>query len=92
MSVRPSRVTFSDITLTWDTIPCLEENGIITGYSVRYKDIESTHNVMGNVTEATISGLSPSTVYSVQVAGINTAGTGEYSDPLILTTRNSERL
>ena len=58
-------------------------------------DIESTHNVnvsMGNITEATISGLSPSTVYSVQVAGINTAGTGEYSDPLILTTRNSEPL
>ena len=33
----------------------------------------------GSVTEATISGLTPSTTYSIEVAAVNSAGIGEYS-------------
>ena len=87
-------MTFSDVTLVWEAIPCLKQNGDITGYSVRYaKDKSNEYNMNvfgGNVTQATISGLDPSTNHSIQVAGVNAAGTGEYSDPLSLTTRKSE--
>ena len=38
----------------------------------------------GSVTEATISGLTPSTNYSIEVAAVNSAGTGVYSDPLVI--------
>ena len=41
-------------------------------------------------TEATISGLMPSTTYSIQVAAVNSAGTGSYSDAQMLTTLDSE--
>ena len=36
----------------------------------------------GSVTEATISSLMPSTTYSIQVAAVNSAGTGVYSGPI----------
>ena len=38
------------------------------------------------VNEATISGLMSSTTYSIQVAAVNDAGTGVYSDPIIEET------
>ena len=40
----------------------------------------------GSVTEATISSLMSSTTYSIQVAAVNSAGTGVYSDLLIVQT------
>ena len=39
----------------------------------------------GSATEATISGLMPSTTYSIQVAAETSAGTGPYSDLQALT-------
>ena len=36
----------------------------------------------GSATEATISSLIPSTTYSIQVAAVNSAGIGLYSDAL----------
>ena len=38
----------------------------------------------GSVTEATISGLTPSTIYSIEVAVVNGAGIGAYSDPPVI--------
>ena len=40
----------------------------------------------GSVTEATISSLMSSTTYSIQVAAVNSAGIGVYSDHLIVQT------
>ena len=42
----------------------------------------------GSVTEATISGLSPSTTYSIEVAAVNSASTGIYSDPPVIVETN----
>ena len=39
-----------------------------------------------NVREATLSGLSPSTLYTVQVAAVNGAGTGPYSSGISVWT------
>ena len=52
---------------------CIHCNGDITGYSVWYgvEGSGSTQTMSvsgGSVTEATISGLTPSTTYSVEVA------------------------
>ena len=44
----------------------------------------------GNVTETTISSLMPSTTYSIQVAAVNSAGVGVYSDPLVIETLPSK--
>ena len=71
-------------------VPCDDQNGPITDYSVRYGVMGSgstqTETVSGaSQTETTISNLMPSTTYTVEVAAVNSAGTGNYSDPL--TTR-----
>ena len=84
------------ITVQWGPVNCVHRNGEITGYSVQYGEMgsESTQNmrVSGNSSGgmATISGLSPATMYTVVVAAENSAGTGDYSGPVIVETPDSE--
>ena len=42
----------------------------------------------GSATEATISSLMPSTTYSIQVAAVNSAGIGVYSEIMIVQTES----
>ena len=81
----------STITVVWGEVPCVHQNGAITRYSVQYgvEGSGSTQMLTVNgatVNEATISGLMSSTNYSIQVAAVNSAGTGEYSDPITAMT------
>ena len=90
-SVSVSEVTFSSITVQWGPVDCIHRNGDITGYSVQYGEVGSGSTQTmpvsgGSSTETTISGLMPSTVYSVQVAAMNSAGTGPYTSPLTIET------
>ena len=60
------------ISVQWGQVePCADRNGPITGYSVRYGT--ETMNVTGNSSGGmtTISGLTPSTTLSIQVAAEN---------------------
>ena len=41
---------------------------------------------IGNTTNGYLTGLNSSTTYSVEVAAVNGAGVGVYSDPLSVTT------
>ena len=61
---------------------CIHRNGDITGYSMQYgkesaEEDRIVEMVSGN--ETTITGLMPYTIYSVEVAAVNNAGTGVYS-------------
>ena len=83
-SVAPSNVavtgvTSTTITVQWGSVPCIHQNGNITGYSVRYG--AEAVNVTGDSSGGTytIPGLLPSTNYPIQVAAMNGAGIGEYS-------------
>ena len=85
-SVTIPSVTSSTINVQWGMVPCIHQNGPITGYSVRYGVMGSgstqTVTVSGaSQTETIISDLMPSTTYDVQVAAVNGAGTGVYSNP-----------
>ena len=90
-SVHTSDVTFSSITVQWGAVDCIHHNGNITGYSVRYwVQRSSTHtlNVSGGTTTAfTLTGLSNSTTYSIDVAAVNNAGIGKYSDSIMVKTK-----
>ena len=83
--VTPS-VTSRNITVTWNTIECIQRNGIITGYTVVFQE-QGEANVPGNTVDRTFSagGLTPGTVYTFQVAGVNDAGTGVFSTTDITT-------
>ena len=71
---------------------CIHHNGHITGYLVQYKAKESgdtqTHTTTGE--HAIISHLMSFTTYSIEVAAVNSAGTGEFSSAIMAVTRPSE--
>ena len=77
------------ITVQWETVPCIEQNGDITDYTVTIlesEEMDRVEDVDGNVIEVIISGLNSSTTYSIQVAAVNSQGTGPYSDTIIINT------
>ena len=86
-NVRTSSGTFSSITVQWEAVDCIHRNGDITGYSVRYgvqgsgegdRTVEMASGDSNGGTHQ-ISGLSAATVYTIEVAAVNSAGTGDYS-------------
>ena len=86
-----SEVTSSSITIQWWAVDCIHRNGDIAGYTVRYgvQESGSTQTVSvsgGGATMTTIYGLTHSTTYSIEVAAVNSAGTGEYSPVIIKET------
>ena len=92
--VNVTNVTAFSITLQWQAIDCIDKNGDITGYSVRYEAVDSgstdSVTVEGNSTTSdTVTGLNSSTTYSVEVAAVNGAGVGVYSDPLNVSTNST---
>ena len=82
--------SLTSITVQWGSVSCRQQNGEITGYSVQYvAEVSSeigSEMVSGDSSggTATISGLTRRTMYTVQVAAVNSAGTGVYSTPLPL--------
>ena len=90
-NVNVTDVTSSTITVQWGMVPCIHQNGPIIGYSVRYGEMGSSEReieeVTGDQRTATISGLATATVYEYEVAGITTADTGVYSDPMTTITQ-----
>ena len=85
-------VTSSTITVVWGEVPCIHQNGAITGYSVQYGVMGSgsTESVAVDGDSsggmATISGLEAATMYEYQVAGRTIVGPGEYSSPMTTLT------
>ena len=79
-SVRVSVESSTAISVQWGPVePCADQNGPITGYSVRYgtETVSVTGDSSGGMT--TISDLTPSTTYSIQVAAENNDLIGPYS-------------
>ena len=81
-------VLSTSITVGWNAVACIERNGVIDNYIVWF-GVEG--GVQSNLTVDTtrthsISGLSPSTRYSVSVAAMNSVGTGPFTATLIVET------
>ena len=99
-SITTSDVTSSSITVHWEEVECIHRNGNITGYSLQYEKQGSgskqtvnkqTVNVSGGATtEVTISRLQSSTAYIIEVAAVNSAGTGMYSRRSTFSTLGEE--
>ena len=93
-SVTCTSITSNSITVKWGEVACLDRNGEITGYTARAMTsgrVEGTAIVSGDVRQATITGLMPSTQYIFQVAAVNSAGSGRFS-PIATFTTDGKRL
>ena len=88
-----SVVNSTAFTVQWGMIICINRNGDITDYRIHVVgsvEIEKVVNASDDAREVTISELTPSTAYSIQVAAVNNNGPGPYSDPIIIDTPDSE--
>ena len=85
-SVTNGTVTARSITVQWEEVPCLHRNGEITGYTVVARTSgEDDKTMNGNARSVTVSGLEPSTQYTVLVAAVNGAGTSEPTSIMVET-------
>ena len=75
----------------WENVPCIQRNGDITGYSVRYGVLGNggMETLVGsNILMTNLTGLVPDTSYLVQVAGVNRQGVGEYGEITVTTPQS----
>ena len=91
-SVSVSEVTPSTITVQWGAVDCIHRNGDITGYTVQYGvqgngSIQTVSVPGGGSTQTIISRLTSSTTYFIEVAAVNSAGTGVYSNAMMQLTQ-----
>ena len=87
---REGTVTARSITIE---LACLDRNGVITGYIVEARTggtLIITVNVNdGSAREATLSGLTPSTEYTVTLQAVNSADSGPIRSIVIETPGES---
>ena len=72
--------TATSIRVSWGPVECRHQNGEITGYLVRYGEEGGGNRTVQTVSghssggSTTITGLTNETIYTVQVAAVNSAG------------------
>nr|XP_032822383.1 neuronal cell adhesion molecule-like isoform X3 [Petromyzon marinus] len=82
-NLRVPEKDFDSITLTWD--PPAHPNGILTGYTVQYQNINNTQNLgtlhrvelFANVSELRVEYLDSYTKYKFYIAAFTSVGTGK---------------
>ena len=75
------------LTVQWGTVPCPNQRGPITGYRLRYSNGTSIVNTTGEGSrQHVLTGLTPFTSYSMQVAAVNAGGNGPCSTALTVET------
>ena len=93
-------VSSTVISLQWDGLtPCSQVNGLIVEYTVQYTVVSSglvqSINVAGEwnmmSAQTSLTGLTPYTNYSIQIAAVNEHGdVGLYSDSIIISTQEGK--
>ena len=87
--LQPSKINFTSITVTWQPVSCLQQNGVITHYNFRYTESSASH-VASMIQSTTIisftaSSMYPGTSYTLEVAAVNSNGIGPYTQHVVST-------
>ena len=89
--VKLSVVSSTKIKVTWRRPDCRHQNGVITGYSVRYKkEGIGEENIGAGGILTKLLKVTKKSVYTVEVAAKTSAGTGVYSEIQTIETPDSE--
>ncbi len=80
------------IEVTWDIVPPIDQNGIITMYEVLYQPLETFDGAITaetmNVTElrADLTGLEEFVNYTISIRAYTSVGAGNYSSEITVLT------
>ena len=78
--------------MTWDSVPPIDQNGIVTMYEVLYRSLETfceyieTRNVSGTEISVVLMDFEEFVDYNISVRAFTSAGGGPYSDEVTATT------
>ena len=86
-SVMAMALSSTAIQVTWDVVPPIDQNGIITTYEVLYEPLETfggaigplTRNVLGTEMSVDLMDLQEFVSYSISVRAYTSVGEGPYS-------------
>ena len=83
----------TEILVTWEEVPAIDENGIIINYETQFEPLEFTDVLMTGAIiaanlSAMITGLQEYVEYSISVRAYTSVGPGPYSD--LVTQRTLE--
>ena len=78
----------TSINVTWDEVPLSDQNGVITGYIVFYKEVTATDYTSSATVHRSIhiQGLKAATQYALRVLAYNNKGNGIASEMVVLST------
>ena len=82
-------MTSRNVSVSWNEIECIERNGMITNYTVEFSSLGGSvipGVLMVNERRFTANGLTPFTNYTFRTAGVNSNGTGLFSDLTTIQT------
>ena len=90
----------TSIMITWDMVPPIDQNGVITMYEVLYEPLETFNGaIMSNTTTvdgmtltAVLGGLEEFVDYTISVRAYTSAGEGPYSDGVMEMTIEDGKL
>ena len=84
--------------MTWDIVPEIDQNGVITVYEVLYVPLETFDGAIGplsvNVTQrmTTLTDLQEYVNYTISVRAYTSVGAGPYSNGIIQITNQAGNL
>lgn len=80
------------IAVSWDEVPPMDQNGIVTMYQVLYLPLETYNGTIGammlsvQVTSVLLPGLQEFTNYSISIRAHTSVGAGPYSRAVVEMT------
>ena len=96
VNVQGHNTSSTSIWVNWDTVPVVDQNGIVLTYTVTYTafpgSILRTAIVKPPTTHVTLESLEEYTNYSILVFASTVKGDGNASDPIIVTTDEDSKL
>ena len=89
-NVNATAISPTEIMVTWDIVPEIDQNGVITRYEVLYVPLETfdgmissmTVTVLSPNTSVTLTGLEEHVFYNISVRAFTSAGSSDYSTVL----------
>ena len=86
----------TSILVKWNEVPAVEQNGIITGYTITYKSQTENDNgsveVKGSVRETELTNLKKFVKYNITVFASTVKGGGPATDPTVVRTDQDSKL